>query len=134
MTIALLSDVHGNLQALHACLADAEARGANRYVFLGDLVGYGADPHGVVDIVRDHVSRGADPPHNQPGRQEKHTGSHRAPQHRQDKHGALANYRECHSAGQWSSLGLAAAEANSLARSRHAGLFRIKRKVDNFPA
>lgn len=59
MTIALLSDVHGNLQALQACLADAEARGANRYVFLGDLVGYGADPHGVVDIVREHVSRGA---------------------------------------------------------------------------
>ncbi len=59
MTIALLSDIHGNLQALHACLADAKARGARRYVFLGDLVGYGADPHGVVDIVRDHVSRGA---------------------------------------------------------------------------
>ena len=59
MTIALLSDIHGNLQALQSCLADARARGASRYVFLGDLVGYGADPHGVVDIVREHVSRGA---------------------------------------------------------------------------
>jgi diadenosine tetraphosphatase ApaH/serine/threonine PP2A family protein phosphatase len=59
MTIALLSDIHGNLQALQSCLADAHSRGASRYVFLGDLVGYGADPHGVVDIVRDHVARGA---------------------------------------------------------------------------
>ena len=59
MTIALLSDIHGNLQALQSCLADARARGANRYVFLGDLVGYGADPHGVVDVVSEHVARGA---------------------------------------------------------------------------
>jgi diadenosine tetraphosphatase ApaH/serine/threonine PP2A family protein phosphatase len=59
MSIALLSDIHGNMQALHACLADAHARGASRYVFLGDLVGYGADPHGVVDVVRDYVERGA---------------------------------------------------------------------------
>ena len=59
MTIALLSDIHGNLQALDACLADARARGATRFVFLGDLVGYGADPHLVVDIVREHAARGA---------------------------------------------------------------------------
>ena len=59
MTIALLSDIHSNLQALSACLADARARGASRYVFLGDLVGYGADPGAVVDIVREHVSLGA---------------------------------------------------------------------------
>ena len=59
MKIALLSDIHGNLQALHACLADAGTRDVKRYVFLGDLVGYGADPHGVIDIVADYVARGA---------------------------------------------------------------------------
>ena len=59
MRIALLSDIHGNLQALHACLADAHARGAERFVFLGDFVGYGADPHGVVDVITEYVAQGA---------------------------------------------------------------------------
>ncbi len=59
MKIALLSDIHGNLQALHSCLADARARGADRYVFLGDFIGYGADPHAVIDVVADYVSKGA---------------------------------------------------------------------------
>ena len=44
MLIALLADIHGNREALTACLADAENAKADRYVFLGDLVGYGADP------------------------------------------------------------------------------------------
>ena len=57
--IALLSDIHGNREALSACLADAERRNAARYVFLGDLVGYGADPGWVVDRVADYCSRGA---------------------------------------------------------------------------
>jgi diadenosine tetraphosphatase ApaH/serine/threonine PP2A family protein phosphatase len=45
--LALLADVHANLEALEACLADAAARGAARLVLLGDLVGYGADPEAV---------------------------------------------------------------------------------------
>ena len=57
--IALLADIHSNREALTACLADAERRKAQRYVFLGDLVGYGADPGWVVDRVMDHVARGA---------------------------------------------------------------------------
>lgn len=59
MTIAILSDIHSNREALEACLAHASAQGATRHVFLGDLVGYGADPGPVVDIVREHVERGA---------------------------------------------------------------------------
>ena len=35
MRVALLSDVHANLEALNACLADAVARGADQLVFLG---------------------------------------------------------------------------------------------------
>jgi diadenosine tetraphosphatase ApaH/serine/threonine PP2A family protein phosphatase len=59
MIIALLADIHGNREALSACLADAERRKAERYVFLGDLVGYGADPGWVTDRAMDHTARGA---------------------------------------------------------------------------
>jgi hypothetical protein len=59
MRIALLSDVHANREALTACLEDARANGVARYVFLGDYVGYGADPGFVVDTVQSHVLRGA---------------------------------------------------------------------------
>jgi len=57
--IALLADIHGNREAMAACLADAERRNADRYVFLGDLVGYGADPGWVTDRTMDYVARGA---------------------------------------------------------------------------
>ncbi len=59
MKIALLADVHSNLEALQACLADAAQRGVDQVAFLGDLVGYGADPGAVLQIVREHVARGA---------------------------------------------------------------------------
>lgn len=59
MQIALLSDIHSNVQALHACLFHAEERGAERYAFLGDFVGYGGDPRGVVQIIADYVALGA---------------------------------------------------------------------------
>lgn len=51
MRIALLSDIHANIQALEACLAHARAQQAERFVFLGDMVGYGADPGAVVDRI-----------------------------------------------------------------------------------
>jgi diadenosine tetraphosphatase ApaH/serine/threonine PP2A family protein phosphatase len=56
--IALLTDVHANLEALLACLEHADRAGASRCVFLGDLVGYGADPVAVLEIVRGLVERG----------------------------------------------------------------------------
>lgn len=59
MVIALLSDIHSNIEALDACLKHASENGAGRYVFLGDLVGYGADPQGAVDTVRRYASEGA---------------------------------------------------------------------------
>lgn len=50
MRYLLLSDIHANLHALEAVL---EAAGPwDRLLVLGDLVGYGADPNGVVDRVR----------------------------------------------------------------------------------
>lgn len=51
--IALLSDVHGNLAALEAVLADMDAAGLDEVYCLGDLVGYGPDPAGVIARVRD---------------------------------------------------------------------------------
>jgi diadenosine tetraphosphatase ApaH/serine/threonine PP2A family protein phosphatase len=47
---AVLSDIHGNLEALRAVLADADGR-VDAVLCLGDLVGYGADPGPCVDIV-----------------------------------------------------------------------------------
>jgi diadenosine tetraphosphatase ApaH/serine/threonine PP2A family protein phosphatase len=59
LLLAVMSDIHANLEALNACLEHAHACGAKRFAFLGDLVGYGADPGAVIDIVAEHYARGA---------------------------------------------------------------------------
>jgi predicted phosphodiesterase len=53
MRIALLSDVHGNLPAFEAVLADVENEGVDERWCLGDLVGYGADPTRCVELARE---------------------------------------------------------------------------------
>ena len=50
MRIALLSDVHGNLPAFEAVLADVDSEGVNEIWCLGDLVGYGAQPDACVEL------------------------------------------------------------------------------------
>lgn len=50
MRYALIADIHSNLEAFEAVLAHAKARGAERVILLGDLVGYGADPGPVLDL------------------------------------------------------------------------------------
>jgi len=55
---AFLSDIHANLEALDACLAHASSLDVERYVFLGDFVGYGADATEVVDRVAGFAARG----------------------------------------------------------------------------
>lgn len=50
MRYAVLSDVHANLEALRAVLADAEGR-VDGVVCLGDVVGYGADPVACVETI-----------------------------------------------------------------------------------
>ncbi len=52
MRYLVLSDIHANLEALDACIADATARGYDRALVLGDLVGYGADPNAVIDRIQ----------------------------------------------------------------------------------
>jgi len=52
MRILVISDLHANLEATSSVLVDARARGFDSAVVLGDLVGYGASPNEVVDMVR----------------------------------------------------------------------------------
>jgi diadenosine tetraphosphatase ApaH/serine/threonine PP2A family protein phosphatase len=57
--LAVFADIHANRQAFAACLDAARARGAQRMIFLGDYVGYGADPEWTVETVMGLVERGA---------------------------------------------------------------------------
>jgi diadenosine tetraphosphatase ApaH/serine/threonine PP2A family protein phosphatase len=52
MRYLVLTDIHANLEALEACIADGGARGYDRALVLGDLVGYGADPNAVIDCIQ----------------------------------------------------------------------------------
>ncbi len=53
MRFAILSDIHSNLEAFEAVLADARARECTQFVCLGDVVGYNANPHECVERVRE---------------------------------------------------------------------------------
>lgn len=59
MAVAFLADIHGNLEALEACLRHARGGGVERFVFLGDYVGYGADPEAVTQEIMAEVAAGA---------------------------------------------------------------------------
>ena len=52
MRIGIFSDVHANLEALQAVLSAYQTVQIDRYVCLGDIVGYGANPNECCDIVR----------------------------------------------------------------------------------
>ena len=53
MRLALISDIHGNLEALESVVADARRKGVDDFACLGDIVGYGADPVACLDGVKD---------------------------------------------------------------------------------
>jgi diadenosine tetraphosphatase ApaH/serine/threonine PP2A family protein phosphatase len=59
MRLAVLTDLHANLEAVEAVLEHARKQGAEQLAFLGDLVGYGADPGPVVERVQAAVATGA---------------------------------------------------------------------------
>lgn len=54
MKYAIMSDAHSNPQALEAALADARRLGCGKYVFLGDVTGYGYDVKSTLRLVREH--------------------------------------------------------------------------------
>ncbi len=53
MRFAILSDIHSNLEALEAVLADARAQSCTQFVCLGDVVGYNANPSECVKIIQE---------------------------------------------------------------------------------
>ena len=52
MKYAIISDIHGNLEALNTVLKDADAHGCEKIICGGDVVGYNANPKECMDIVR----------------------------------------------------------------------------------
>jgi diadenosine tetraphosphatase ApaH/serine/threonine PP2A family protein phosphatase len=54
MRIAIISDIHANVEALEATLADIETRTIDEIVCLGDIVGYGANPNECIALVNKH--------------------------------------------------------------------------------
>ncbi|WP_257313502.1 metallophosphoesterase family protein [Geothrix fuzhouensis] len=59
MRIALMADIHANRLALEACLEHARGQRMDRLVFLGDYVGYGAQPNEVMEQIMAEAARGA---------------------------------------------------------------------------
>ncbi len=51
--IALLSDIHSNIEALTNCLAEVEGLGADRLICLGDVIGYGPQPRDALRTIMD---------------------------------------------------------------------------------
>lgn len=54
MRTALISDIHGNLEAIEAVLADIAEQNVDRIVCLGDIIGYGPNPKECIDRIQ-HV-------------------------------------------------------------------------------
>lgn len=52
MKIAIISDVHGNLEALKATLADIERRKVDKIICLGDIVSKGVHPKECIELIR----------------------------------------------------------------------------------
>ena len=59
MKLALLTDIHANIQGVEACLEHARIRGAAQIALLGDSVGYGADPVAVLERAMQLAGQGA---------------------------------------------------------------------------
>ncbi|HET7525420.1 MAG TPA: metallophosphoesterase family protein [Burkholderiaceae bacterium] len=59
MKTALITDLHANREAVEAVVTHARNQGVQQWAFLGDFVGYGADPAWVIDLVREHATQGA---------------------------------------------------------------------------
>lgn len=52
MRVAVFSDIHANLEALEAVFSHAGQQQVDRYVCLGDVVGYGANPNECIEMLR----------------------------------------------------------------------------------
>jgi predicted phosphodiesterase len=52
MRFAIIADIHANLEAFRVVLDDAQKQKCMHYTCIGDVVGYGANPHECLEIVR----------------------------------------------------------------------------------
>ena len=57
MRIAIISDIHSNLEALNAVLDYTKTEHIDEYICTGDIVGYGANPNECIDIVKELTNR-----------------------------------------------------------------------------
>jgi predicted phosphodiesterase len=53
--LAIISDIHSNVEALTAVLADIQARNIQQVVCLGDVIGYGPQPRECLDLIMRHA-------------------------------------------------------------------------------
>jgi predicted phosphodiesterase len=51
---AIISDIHGNLEALSVVMSDIKQRGIEEILCLGDIIGYGPNPRECLDLVMDN--------------------------------------------------------------------------------
>jgi predicted phosphodiesterase len=56
MRKAILSDIHGNIEAFQAVMADISRHGIKEVVLLGDIAGYGADPKACLEMAYEYAS------------------------------------------------------------------------------
>ncbi len=56
MRRALISDIHGNLEALEAVLDDIKSQSISEIICLGDVIGYGPNPRECIDLVMEHCA------------------------------------------------------------------------------
>ena len=56
MRYAIFSDIHGNLEAFQAVLNDITMKKIQNLIFLGDIVGYGANPKECIDLLQEKSS------------------------------------------------------------------------------
>lgn len=56
MRIAIISDIHGNREALDAVLLSIQVQGVDRIICLGDIVGYGPDPGYCLDVIMEKAN------------------------------------------------------------------------------
>ncbi len=53
MRYAVISDIHGNLEALNSVIDSCHSSGVDSFICAGDIVGYGANPRECLDIIRE---------------------------------------------------------------------------------
>ncbi len=117
MRTALISDIHGNLEALNVVLGDIDRQGVDRIICLGDILGYGPDPVACVDLVAERCEWSL-------------LGNH--------DYGALYEPTNFNAAAEhaayWtrSQLDLEADEAKAEARWEVLGRLRVRTTLDDF--